>query len=87
MNEIKELSKSFFEIARRLIKNEEINLDLLFNFRKMDLTNNPMKKQDLIKNLFNYKEIIAHLNEQFKQHNDSVYDLYARKCGEECNIQ
>lgn len=97
ISEIGEIGSQIFEISRQILSGEEINIDLLVGLIKPNSklkskkndqtllgTNNIKATFDEISNM---KELVIEVYDKFKANINEIYEVYVKKCGENCNIQ
>lgn len=90
------MGSQVFEISRQVLSGEEVNIDLLVGLVKP--TNKNKKKQEInngtmdsVKGYFEdlgvLKGLVGEVFEKFKRNINEMYEVYVKKCGENCNIQ
>lgn len=90
------MGSQVFEISRQVLSGEEVNIDLLVGLVKP--TNKNKKKQEMnngtmdsVKGYFEdlgiLKGLVGEVFEKFKRNINEMYEVYVKKCGENCNIQ
>ena len=90
------MGSQVFEISRQVLSGEEVNIDLLVGLVKP--TNKNKKKQEMnngtmdsvkgyFEDLGTLKGLVGEVFEKFKRNINEMYEVYVKKCGENCNIQ
>jgi len=97
--EIGDMGSQIFEISRQILSGEEINIDLLVGLVKPSMKNKPKKQENIINNnshdamkenfedLGTLKGLVFEIYDKFKRNINEIYEVYVKKCGENCNIQ
>ena len=97
--EIGDMGLQIFDISKQILSGEEINIDLLVGLIKPSQKSKQKKLENIGKNsiseqiketfveISQMKENIMDIYEKFKGNINEIYDVYVKKCGENCNIQ
>lgn len=99
ISEIRDIGEQIFEISRQILSGEEINIDLLVGLIKPNSKPKPKKNIETAPNssssnfkatleeINTMKEQISSVYDKFKADINEIYEVYVKKCGENCNIQ
>lgn len=100
--EIGDMGSQIFEISHQVLSGEEINIDLLVGLIKPPLkskgkgsletpinSNGSYREQikGTMEEIVGLKEVVKEIHERFKKDINEIYEVYVKKCGENCNLQ